>query len=110
MIKELRILGCDMDGAMERFLDDQEFYEECFNKFIEDGELEKLGETIESGDLEKSFAQAHSLKGTLGNLGLTPLYEMMVDIVEPMRQGDMTEAPQRYQQLMKEWKRYKDLR
>lgn len=109
MIGKLRELGCDMDGAMERFLDDQEFYKECFHKFVEDGELDKLAENIQSGNVEESFALAHSLKGTLGNLGLTPLYERMVDIVELLRQGDMSMTPGRYRQLMEEWEKYKKL-
>lgn len=107
--KVLREMGCDMEETMERFMDDQEFYVECFHKFIEDKELEALGKMIESGDIEESFAQAHTLKGTLGNLGLTPLYNQMAVIVEFLRKGDMKQALEQYQPLMREWERYKDL-
>ncbi len=110
MIMELQALGCDMDRSMGRFMNDQEFYEECFLKFVEDGELEKLGTTIASGDVEEAFSQAHSLRGTLGNLGLTPLFDQMVEIVERLRQCDMSDVPQRYQALMKDWEQYKNLR
>ncbi|MDO4166009.1 MAG: Hpt domain-containing protein [Eubacteriales bacterium] len=110
MIRKLQELGCDMEGSMGRFLNDQEFYKECFLKFVEERELEKLGSVIVSGDVEEAFAQAHSLKGTLGNLGLTPIYNQMVDIVELLRQGEMSGVPQRYQELMKEWEQYKNLR
>lgn len=105
----LQEMGCEMEETMERFMDDQEFYVECFRKFIEDKELETLGGAIESDDLEESFTQAHTLKGTLGNLGLTPLYDQMVVIVEFLRKGDMQQASERYQLLMGEWERYKNL-
>lgn len=109
MAKILQEMGCEMDETMERFMDDQEFYVECFQKFIKDRELETLGEIIASGDLEESFIRAHTLKGTLGNLGLTPLYDQMVEIVEFLRKGDMQQASEKYHLLMKEWERYKSL-
>ena len=109
MTKILREMGCEMEETMERFMDDQEFYVECFRKFIEDKELEILGETIEPGDLEESFTRAHTLKGTLGNLGLTPINNQMVGIVEFLRKGDMQQASEQYQLMMKEWEQYKNL-
>lgn len=105
----LQEMGCEMEETMERFMDDQEFYVECFQKFIEHNELETLGATIDSGDIEESFTRAHTLKGTLGNLGLTPIYDQMVVIVEFLRKGDMQQASERYQRLMGEWDRYKNL-
>ncbi len=109
MTKVLQELGCEMDETMERFMDDEEFYVECFRKFIEDRELETLGDIIESGNLDKSYTQAHTLKGTLGNLGLVLLYDRMGIIVECLRKGDMQHASEHYQLLMEEWKRYKNL-
>lgn len=109
MTEVLLEMGCDMEETMERFMDDQEFYVECFRKFVEDKELERLGTSIESEDLEESFTQAHCLKGTLGNLGLTPLYEKMVILVESLRVGDVAQAKKQYQALMMEWERYKYL-
>ncbi|MDE6568536.1 MAG: Hpt domain-containing protein [Lachnospiraceae bacterium] len=109
MTNILQEMGCEMEETMERFMDDQEFYVECFHKFIEDKELENLGVIIESGNIDDSFTKAHTLKGTLGNLGLTPLYDQMVVIVEFLRKGDMQQASERYHLLMREWERYKYL-
>lgn len=109
MVTILQEMGCEMEETMERFMDDQEFYVECFQKFVEDKELEGLGVTIESGNIEESFAKAHTLKGTLGNLGLAPIYDHMVVIVEFLRKGDIQQASERYQRLMGEWERYKVL-
>ncbi len=38
-----------------------------------------------AGDLTGAFEAAHTLKGVAGNLGLTPLYEAVCAIVEPLR-------------------------
>ena len=37
-----------------------------------------LGTSIEAKNVEKAFDAAHSLKGTLGNMGLTPMYEIII--------------------------------
>lgn len=109
MLDCLRELGCDTDGAMERFLEDEDFYWECFDKFVEDGEIESLGQLLLVNDVEEAFSTAHSLKGTLGNLGLTPLYDIMVTIVEPLREGRIDGVPEKYENLIKKWSLFKGL-
>ncbi|MBR5658308.1 MAG: Hpt domain-containing protein, partial [Lachnospiraceae bacterium] len=42
---------------------------------------ERIGER----DLKGAFEAAHALKGVLGNLSLTPLYEIVCEITELLR-------------------------
>jgi HPt (histidine-containing phosphotransfer) domain-containing protein len=42
-------------------------------------------DAIKKGDLEAAFHVAHSLKGVLGNLSLTPLYDVIYNMTEFLR-------------------------
>lgn len=103
---ELKSWGCDIDGAMERFLDDEEFYFECYAKVLEDPGFEYLKEAIEKHDVRLGFENAHTLKGVVANLGLTSLYKIISDIVEPLRVGREDGIAEKYQELLKERERY----
>lgn len=80
--------GCDVKGAMARFLDDTELYESCLVRVIEDENFAKLKEAMDAKDAEETFNCAHTLKGVLANMGLTPMYNTVCSIVEPVRGGD----------------------
>jgi chemotaxis protein histidine kinase CheA len=81
------MLGCDMEGAMNRFLQDDHFYQECYGQVMREPAFDLLKEAIQSGDSEQAFHYAHTLKGVIANMGLTPLYEIIVKIVDILRQG-----------------------
>ena len=48
---------------------------------------------MESGDRKEAFEAAHSLKGVLGNLSLTPLYEPTSEMTELLRAGADADYP-----------------
>ena len=83
----LRDWGCDVDGALERMLGDEELYLECLSMLLEDEGFDALGAALEQGDAAAAFDCAHALKGVLANLGLTPLLDQVEKIVEPLRAG-----------------------
>lgn len=86
---ELKDWGCDVEGAMKRCLNDEDFYCKLVKTVMIDPSFENLGTTLEEGNVSQSFDIAHSLKGSLANVGLTPLYELIVQIVEPLRAGNI---------------------
>lgn len=89
LCSELEGWGCDVNGAMARCLNDEDFYCKLVKTVMRDSAFEELGKTLEEGDAVKSFDLAHSLKGSLANVGLTPLYDLVVQIVEPLRGGNI---------------------
>ena len=106
----LREMGCDMEGAMSRFLDDKEFYFECYNKALTDDGFEKLREALEKKDARESFEYAHALKGVVANLGLTSLLDKISEIVEPLRFGQYEEGlMEKYEAMMQEREKYLSL-
>ena len=97
---KLQDWGCDIPGAMRRFLDDEDLYTSCLDTMLADESFESLGIGIKEGDVAKAFDAAHSLKGTLGNMGLTPMYEIIIQIVEPLRDGKLEGIAEKYEILM----------
>lgn len=83
----LRAAGADMDGAMNRLVNDEELYATCFGYFMDDPSFAALGAALDSKDYAAAFEAAHSLKGVAGNLGLTRLYQLCGGLVEPLRHG-----------------------
>lgn len=87
-IEKLENWGCDVDGAMDRFLGETELYHDCLQAVTADGALTELKTALEAGNVKNAFEAAHTLKGVLANLGVTPMYEIVVKLVEPLRSGE----------------------
>ncbi|MDD3169978.1 MAG: Hpt domain-containing protein [Eubacteriales bacterium] len=102
MIDTMRQLNCDIDAAMDRFLNDEEFYKECLCQVLMEESYGKLGEALKAGKVEEAFEYAHSLKGVLANLGLTPLLKLVTELVEPLRQGQSEGLMPVYERLIEE--------
>ncbi len=88
LTKRLTDYGADMPGAMERFVNDEALYAECFAIFLQDPCFAALGDALARGDRSAAFEAAHTLKGVSGNLGLTPLYEPVCALVELLRRNE----------------------
>lgn len=87
-IELLRNWGCDIDGAFARFLNDQDLYNECLNMFVVDENIKELKEHINDKDQKVPFVIVHTLKGVVGNLGITPLYESLVTLCDSLRNSE----------------------
>lgn len=105
-IEKLKDLGCDIDDAMTRFLDDEDFYLECFDSVIHDVKFEELKQLVEQKDVEKAFECAHTLKGLVANIGLTSLYDIAVVIVEKLRAGSAEHLLEQCDALLSEREKY----
>jgi len=99
-IEKLRDWGCNVNDAMERMLDDEEFYIECLETVAEDENYALLKKALDSHDASRAFDCAHTLKGVLANVGLTPMYDKIVEIVEPLRRKSDEDLSGKYAELM----------
>ena len=106
-IERLREWGCDMDGAMERFLNDEDLYRDCLNAVIEDEAFDGLKTALDAHNAQEAFGYAHTLKGVAANLGIEVLLEKLLPVVEILRGGSfdgveqwMPELEQRYEQVI----------
>ncbi len=87
-IEKLGRLGCDIEGAMKRVLGDEDFYLECLAEVPTDESFDILTEALKNKDAKAAFDRAHALKGVFLNLGLTHMLCKVVELVEPLRDGN----------------------
>ena len=92
--------GCDVEGALDRFLDDKELYVTCLQTVVADANFGKLGASLEEQNVSQAFDYAHTLKGVFANLGLTPMFAIVETIVEPLRAGVGKDLEMPYEQLL----------
>ena len=84
----LRAYGAHTDEGMVRCLNDESFYLEMVALALADGHFEILRSAMDAGDARTAFAAAHSLKGAIGNVALTPIYEPVCKLTELLRGRD----------------------
>ena len=92
MVEELKELVANVDEAMQRFMNNAALYEKMLKKLPNMMKGKQVMEAIETGNIDGAIEIAHTLKGVLGNLSITPLYEAYTDIVALLRQNDMEKA------------------
>lgn len=102
IIARLTAMGCDVPGALPRFGGNRDFYCRLLAMAAEDENFEKLRAAIAADDALTAFDAAHALKGVLGNMGLTPMYEETCAIVEPLRAGRLDGTAERCRTLLEQ--------
>lgn len=93
-IDSLREYGANVEEGLARCLNKEDFYLKMVNLGLADDRFEKLSDIIASNDLSAAFEVVHALKGVVGNLALTPLYEpisKMTELLRSQTQTDYTE-------------------
>ena len=97
-LEKLKSFGADIETGLSRCLNKEDFYLKMVNMGLSDEHFDSLGSAIVAGDLDGAFENVHALKGVLGNLSLTPLYEKTCELTELLR----NKTPGDYEGLYKE--------
>lgn len=84
-IAKLKEYGANIDEGLARCLNNEDFYLRLVNKAIDDNKPMMLKQELANKNYQGAFEIAHSLKGVYGNLSLTPLFNIICEIVEPLR-------------------------
>jgi|LAHS01.1.fsa_nt_gb hypothetical protein len=101
--------GCDVPGALVRFLNNEDFYCTLLHSVPEEKGFVELGVALKKKDTNAAFDSAHELKGVLANMGLTPLWEDACALVEPLRVGKMTGTEENYAKLLTDLSTLKEM-
>lgn len=83
--QQLEENGADVETTLKRFMGNDAIYQKFLGKFPADPNYANLGSNIEAGAFEEAYKCAHALKGVVGNLGLTPIFNKVSDLVEELR-------------------------
>ncbi len=84
-LDNLKELGADTAAGLTRCINNEDFYLKMVNMALQDANFDQLKNAVAAGDLDAAFEKAHALKGVMGNVGLTPLFDKVSEITEVLR-------------------------
>lgn len=89
----LRAYGANVEEGMNRCFGKEAFYFRLIGMALADANFDRLKSAVETGDGKAAFEAAHALKGSIGNLALTPIYDPVSRLTELLR-GQSTTPPE----------------
>ncbi|MBR0103316.1 MAG: Hpt domain-containing protein [Selenomonadaceae bacterium] len=84
-IEELQAYGINTKEGLARCMNNSTFYFRMLGMGLKNVSFDKLEKLLAEGNLEEAFEQAHAIKGVVGNLAITPIYDKIADITESLR-------------------------
>lgn len=84
-IDALNAYGANTAEGLTRCFGNEAFYLKLVNMCLADANFDRLKDALAAQDNTKAFEAAHALKGSLGNLSLTPIYEPVSELTERLR-------------------------
>ncbi len=84
-LDDLVAFGANVEEGLGRCMGNEAFYLRLVESVKDEKGFDNLKSALDAGNLGEAFSAAHALKGVLGNLSLTPLYEPMSEITELLR-------------------------
>ena len=87
-LDSLAAYGANTAEGLARCMNNESFYLRMVNMVLADPRFDALEKAMEAGDAHAAFEAAHALKGSIGNVSLTPLYEPICALTELLRGAD----------------------
>ena len=84
-IEALREYGANVDEGLARCVNNTALYLRLVKMAVDEKHYTGLKDAVAKGDRKAAFEAAHALKGTLGNLALTPLFDPVSEMTELLR-------------------------
>ena len=85
----LRAYGANTGEGLSRCMNNEPFYLRMVNMALADHNFDALSAAINTGNLTAAFEAAHALKGSIGNVSLTPIYKPLCELTELLRGKNM---------------------
>ena len=84
-IDTLKACGANTEEGLGRCFNNETFYLRLVRMGLADPNFDKLSAAMADDDAQAAFEAAHALKGSIGNLSLTPIYEPVSQLTELLR-------------------------
>ncbi|HBA48446.1 MAG TPA: hypothetical protein DCZ91_11745 [Lachnospiraceae bacterium] len=91
LLDELRALGVDVDDGLKRVMGNEKLYTRLLGSFVKMIKGSEVSVDFDASDCTETIEKVHAIKGTSGNLSLTPIYESYNEILGLLRK-DQPEA------------------
>ncbi len=92
LLDELRALGADVDDGLKRLMGNEKLYKRLLGSFVKMIQTQAVDPDFDENDYKDAIEKAHSIKGTAGNLSLTPIYESYSEVLNLLRTERPAEA------------------
>ena len=99
-IETLNEFGVNTKEGLTRCMNNEKFYFRMLKMGLASDQFEKLETTLKDGNLDEAFEAAHALKGVLGNLALTPIYNPLSEMTELLRAKKSEDYVTMYQPIL----------
>lgn len=100
LIQELKALGVNTDEGMARMNGNASFYERMLVKFADMLKNSPVKPDFDCNNYADITEAAHAIKGTSGNLSITPVYEAYSEIVRLLRADQPEQAKEILEKIM----------
>ena len=87
-LESLKACGANTEEGLARCLNNEAFYLRMVNLALADRNFDELKRAMDAGDAHAAFEAAHALKGSIGNVALTPIYRPVSALTELLRGAD----------------------
>ena len=92
LLEELRALGVNVDEGLKRLNKNEKLYIRLLGSFTKTIAEHYVASDFDVTDYEEIKEKAHAIKGTAGNLSITPLFKAYADSMHLFRDGKPEEA------------------
>lgn len=101
LLNELEALGANTKEALSRVMDDQDLYVMMLGMFSDALKSDPVLESeFSAADLDPLIRKVHTLKGTTGNLSITPLFNAYTQVLGLLRENNPGEAKRVWQSML----------
>ncbi len=92
VLEELKELGVDVEDGLKRLNKNEVLYKRLLGTFVKTMKAKVIAPDFDAEDCNEAIEIAHAIKGTAGNLSITPIYEAYSEIVSLLRAGQPEKA------------------
>lgn len=100
LLEELEAEGADIEGGLQRLGNKTDFYIRMLRRLPGLMEEKPVTVTLIQEEPARAAENAHAIKGTAGNLSITPLYESYSKIVARLRENDSSAAASALKEIL----------
>lgn len=87
-LEDLKAYGANTEEGLARCMNNEAFYLRMVNLALADRNFDELKRAMDAGEARAAFEAAHALKGSIGNVALTPIYQPACALTELLRGAD----------------------
>ena len=109
-VEKLKNLGVNAEEGLTRCMNNETFYLKLVGMALNEPNFERLQNAVAEGNVKEAFESAHALKGVIGNLSLTPIYNPLNEMTEELRgKNEMPDVRGLLSQVMEELEKIRSL-